>query len=90
LSDTFPINNGLKQGDDLSPLLFNFSLDYAIRNDQESQIGLELKGTHQLLVYTDDINLLCNGINSIKENTETLLGASKDIGLETNAENTST
>jgi hypothetical protein len=40
-----------------------------------------------LLVY-DDINLLGNGINTIKENTETLLDASKDVGLEINAENT--
>jgi hypothetical protein len=31
LSDSFPIQNALKQGDALSPLLFNFALEYAIR-----------------------------------------------------------
>jgi hypothetical protein len=40
------------------------------------------------LVYADNVNLLCDSINTIKENTETLLGASRDVGLEINAEKT--
>jgi hypothetical protein len=47
---------------------------------------LELNGTHKLFFYADDVNLLDDSVNTIKENSETLLEASKDIGLEINAE----
>ena len=77
--DIFPIKNGLKQGDALSPLLFNFALEYAIRRVQVNQDGLKLNGTRQLLVYPDGVNMLGGSVHTIKENAEASIVASKEI-----------
>jgi hypothetical protein len=77
-----------KLGDALSPLLFNFALQYVITNVQENQVGLKLNGTHQLLGYADDVNLLADNIDTINKNTQTLIDASKEVGLEGNVEKT--
>ena len=82
LSDMFPIRNGLKQGDALSPLLFNFALEYAIRRVQVNQDGLKLNGTHQLLVYAEDVNILGGSVHTVKENAEALVVATKDINAD--------
>ena len=85
LSDRFLIRNGLKQGDALSPFLFNFALEYAVRRVRVSQDGFKLNGTHQLLVYADDVNILEGSVHTVKENAEALIVASKETGLEVNA-----
>ena len=87
-SDMFPIRDGLKQGDALSPLLFDFALEYAIRRVQVILDGLKLNGTYQLLFYADDVNILGGSEHTRKENAEALVVASKEIGLEVNADKT--
>jgi len=54
----FYVRNGLKQGYALSPWIFNFALEYAIRRVQVNQNGLKLSGAHQRLVDADDVNML--------------------------------
>jgi hypothetical protein len=51
-------------------------------------VGLKLNGTHQLLAYADDANLLEDNIDTVEKNTETLSDASKEVGLEINIEKT--
>jgi hypothetical protein len=66
------MKSGLEYGDALSPLLFNFVLEYANRGVQANQKALKLNGTQQLLVYDDDVNigLLCGIMDTIRKNTE--------------------
>jgi hypothetical protein len=87
LSDKFSVQNGLKYRDALSPLRFYFTLEYAIRKAQENQVGLKLNGTHQLLVYADDVNLLEDNTDTKKKKHRNY-DASKEVGLEVNAEKT--
>jgi hypothetical protein len=66
LHSSFPIENGLKQADALSLLLFNFDVEYAIRKVRKL-MGLDMSGTPQLLAYADNVNLICDGMNYRKK-----------------------
>jgi hypothetical protein len=70
------------------PLLFNFALECTIKMVHENRVRLQLNGTHHLLVYADDVNLLGDNIDTIKKNTQTLIDAIKEVGLEVNTEKT--
>jgi hypothetical protein len=82
----FPIKNGLTQ--DVLPLLFNFVMQYTNRMVQVKHDGLKLNGTHQLLVYADDINILGGSVRSIKKKTEALVAVSVETVLAANADKT--
>jgi hypothetical protein len=86
LSDSLSIQNDLKQGVVLSSQFFNFALEYVIRKVRENLVGLKLSGPHQLLAYACEINILGENIYTTKNNTETLIDVSKEVGLEINVE----
>jgi len=77
MPDSFSTENSPKQGDALSPLLFNLTLECTIKEVQENQ---ELKGTHMLLVYADD-NILGKNMNTIHKNRQALSESGREIGL---------
>jgi hypothetical protein len=79
LPDMFPIKDGLKQGDALSTLLFNFALEYASRRVQVKHDGLKLNGADQLLVNADGVNIMCRSAHTIKKNTKALEVAVQEI-----------
>ena len=78
----------MKQGDALSPLLFNFDLEYTVRRVQVNQDDLKGNGTHHLLLYAGDVNILGGSVYSIKKIAEALVVTSKQIGLEVYADKT--
>ena len=85
LSSSLPIENILKQEDALLPLIFNFALECVIRKVQETNLGLEdMNGTHQELVYTNDVNVIGNHIRTTKRKAVVFLNACMDIGLTVN------
>ena len=69
-----------------SRFLFNFALEYTIRRILVKQDDLNLNGTHQLLAYADDVNILVGSAHTVKKNTKSLVVASNEIGLEVNAD----
>jgi hypothetical protein len=69
-------------------VFFNFALEYGIRRVQANQKGLKWNGTHQLLVYVVDVNILGWSMHTVRKNTEAAVITWKEIGLEVNAEKT--
>jgi len=67
-------------------LLFNFASEYAISRVQVNQDGFKLNGTHQLLVYAYDVNVPRGRVHTTEQNTDALVVASKETGIEVNAD----
>jgi hypothetical protein len=69
-------------------LVFKFVLEYNIVKVKTNQEGLKLNGKHQIPIYGEEANIIYGSIYTIKGNTEALLVASKETGLEVNADKT--
>ena len=68
--------------------IFKLALEYAIRRVQVNKEGLKLNGTHQHLAYADDVNILGGSTHTLNENADVLVAATREIGLEVNADKT--
>jgi hypothetical protein len=87
LSDSFIVETGLKQGDALSPLLFNLSLEKAVRIMQNAERGVAVNEHRvQILDFADDLNILGESLEDVL--TEALENAAAKVGLQINAEKT--
>jgi hypothetical protein len=64
------------------------ALECATRRVQENQEGMNLNGTHQLLSYADDGNIVAENADTIQKNNEAPLDSVKEVGLEVNPEKT--
>ena len=69
-------------------MLSNFALVCAIKMVPENLDGLKFNGTNQLLAYADNVNILGRSVHSMKKSTEAFVTASKETGLEVNADKT--
>jgi hypothetical protein len=87
LSEMFSIRNGLIRKIHYR-IDFQLCLEYAIKRVQVNQDGLKLNGTHQFLAYDDDVNILGGNVHTVKENAESIVVATKETGLEVNADKT--
>jgi hypothetical protein len=89
VSEEFEVMTGLKQGDALSPILFNIALEKVIRSVQSNKLGINIgKTTLDVLGFADDLNLVGENKEMIVRNTKTLIHEAKKIGLEINEEKT--
>ena len=79
----------MKQREVLYPLLFNLTVEYTIRTVQVNQISLTVNGTHQFLVYAEDVHVMAGSLHTVeKKKAYSLVVASKKTGLEGNADST--
>ena len=89
-TEWFTVATGVRQGDVLSPLLFNILLDFVLREIDGIECGIEWNGTKKLrdLDYADDICLLANDIDEMQTMVDTLVIEGVKIGLTVNAAKT--
>lgn len=88
LTDEFEVVTGLKQGDALSPVLFNLALEHIIRKVLLIDGGVELNGKHKIVGYADDLAILGQSEREVVKMTEKLEEEGKGVGLRISHEKT--
>ncbi|KAL4098346.1 hypothetical protein QTP88_022976 [Uroleucon formosanum] len=89
ISETFTVETGLKQGDALSPVLFNLALEKAVRELQKETTGIEINQQKiQILGFADDLNIIGNTKDDTEKAAKVLEKAAEKLGLKINTEKT--
>jgi hypothetical protein len=86
ISEDFSVETGLRQGDALSPTLFNIALESIVREVLDDVTGLRIGGGHQITLpaYADDIIIMGETEEDLKRSAEKLISKGKEIGLQVN------
>ncbi|KAL4104510.1 hypothetical protein QTP88_019805 [Uroleucon formosanum] len=87
VSTSFECKTGLRQGDALSPVLFNLALEKVARSATDTE-EMDVIGTHTLLAYADDIIILGKSKLDVEERARKLINSSSSMGLVINENKT--
>jgi len=88
MSEDFGVDTGVRQGDGLSPILFNLALETALQQVKKSDVGIKIGKTINILAFADDVVIMAENIQDLKELTKTLIEETKKVGLTINEKKT--
>ncbi|KAL1452545.1 hypothetical protein WDU94_006766 [Cyamophila willieti] len=87
-TEVFHVNTGVRQGDGISPLLFNIVLEKALKKTSQMDKGINIGTVINLLAFADDIVLIAEKKEDLVSLAETLLNEAKKVGLNVSTEKT--
>lgn len=88
LTDTFDISSGVRQGDGLSPLLFNLALEKALKTAAAVPRGANIEGKINILAYADDVALAAESKRDLEALAQVFLEEALEVGLHVNEDKT--
>ena len=80
--DPFEVNSGVRQGDGLSPILFNMAIEEALRKVSEMDQGVEIGTKINILAFADDVVVIAEKIEDLKTLTKIFMKEAEKVGLK--------
>jgi len=89
MSEEFPVETSLRQGDALSPILFNIALKSVVRKVQKDRIGLRIRKQNVVIIaYADDLIIMGETEDQVRNTAKKLIEEGKSLGLNVNLDKT--